>query len=57
MGVDTDPDVRGFELIALGACQTLLDKLDPDDLDELELIDRLHEVCEAIASDLNRTAS
>jgi hypothetical protein len=57
MGVGTDSDLRVMEIIALAACQALMDKLDPDDPDQLLLINRLDEVCIMVQSDLEGHSS
>ena len=57
MGVGTGSDLRAIKVIALAACQTLLDKLDPDQPDQLDLIGHLDEVCFAIQSDLEDDSS
>ena len=50
-------DLRTTQIIALAACQTLMDKLDPDDPDQLLLINRLDEVCIMVQSDLEGHSS
>jgi len=57
MCVGTDSDLGVVQVITLAACQTLMDRLDPDDPDQLLLINRLDEVCIMIQSDLEGPSS
>jgi hypothetical protein len=52
MRVGTDSDLGVVQVITLAACQTLMDRLDPDDPDQLLLINRLDKVCIMIQDDL-----
>ena len=57
MSTDLEADLRRAMILALAANRVLLDRLDGDDLDQLGLIDRTHELCELIQGDLDRLAS
>jgi len=43
-------------IVATAACWTLIEKLDPDNLDQLGLIVRLQDLCEFLEQDLNNFA-
>jgi hypothetical protein len=56
MAHDEDAQQRRRLIFALSACQGAIERLDPDDLDELGLIMRLHEIAAMVETDLNRLA-
>jgi hypothetical protein len=53
MASDAEADLRRAMIVATAACWTLIERLDPDNLDQLGLIVRLQELCEFLEQDLN----
>lgn len=45
-------ELRRAMILALAGCQTLVERLDPDNLEHLGLLTSLQEVCERIEADL-----
>ena len=54
MTTDADAERRRSLILVLAACKTAIDRLDPDDVDQLGLITGLDELCDLVASDLER---
>lgn len=56
MAQDEDAHQRRLLIFVLAACQSAIERLDADDLDELGLIMRLEEIAEMVETDLDRLA-
>ena len=54
MDAEATAELRRAMILVLASCRTLIDRLDPDDLDQLGMITRVDEVCELIETDLGR---